>query len=83
MHCIILISFVYSQKVLFDDIHSPHPADMWQDWIDSLTSHGIVVEFATDVGLDIDILLDFDMLWEIDNNPLRDPLISLIQQGSI
>ena len=68
VHCLILVSFVYCQKVLFDDLHAPHPYDEWQDWIDTLESHGITVKLTTNVGITLDTLLKFDVVWIIHPN---------------
>ena len=68
MQCLILVSFVYCQKVLFDDLHAPHPYTEWLDWIDTLESHGITVKLTTNVGITLDTLLKFDVVWIIHPN---------------
>jgi len=48
-----------------DDFHAPHTYARWQPFIDTLEAHGVEVDFTTDLGFDINVLLDFDVVWII------------------
>jgi len=57
--------FLYCQRILMDDFHAPHTYARWQPFIDTLEAHGVEVDFTTDLGFDINVLLDFDVVWII------------------